>query len=260
MSDRIYFHWQNLNDKPAGRTGSPLRHGRAWLRLFGGSLNWEWLLGRFNNLGWYVAARQGDGIGFGLHFAVPFVSLYFSIESFRPVVAVVKWLLRNARYEDREISWRVNDWAIWWSVWRDSSSWSSTVPYWRNGSFHIDDFVLGKAKYSSRVLSEQAVKIAMPEGSYDATVKIEERSWKRPRWFVKRIVGADVKIPAGIPFPGKGNNSWDCGQDAVYGQSSQASTVEGAVAAVVESVLRSRRRYGGSVDWAPSAEHGSVAS
>jgi hypothetical protein len=252
MSDSVHFHWQNLNDKPAGRTGSPLRHGRAWLRILGGSINWEWLLGRID-LGFRFAARQDEGLGFGFRFSVPLLTLYFSIDSFRPVAALARWLLRNAGCEDREISWSVHDWAIWWSVWRDSSSWSSTVPYWRSGSFHIDDFVLGKAKYSSRVLSEQAVKIAMPEGSYDATVKIEERSWKRPRWFVRRIVGADVKIPAGIPFPGKGENSWDCGQDAVYGQSNQASTVEGAVAAVVESVLRSRRRYGGSVDWAPQS-------
>lgn len=152
-----------------------------------------------------------------------------------------------------KLAWSVHDWAIWWNAWRDNGSWDSSVPYWRNGCFHIDDFFLGKAKYSQRTLSQQTVKIAMPEGSYDATVAIDERSWKRPRWFVKRLVGSDVKIPKGIPFPGKGENSWDCGQDAVFGQSNSADTVEKAVASVVESVLRSRRRYGGSIGWAPKA-------
>lgn len=244
------FHWQNLNEKPAGRVGTPLRHGRAWLRLFDGSLNWEWLFGRID-LGFRVAARQGDGLGFGFRFSIPLITLYFSVDSIRPIAAFARWLLRNARYEDREISWSTHDWAIWWNLWLDDGSWSSTTPKWRSGSFHIDDFVLGKAKYSQRILNEQAVQIALPEASYPATVKIDERTWKRPRWFTKRMVGSQVDIPKGIPFPGKGENSWDCGQDAVFGLSSLESTIEGAIAAVVRSVLKSRRRHGGSIEWKP---------
>lgn len=247
MSDRFHFHWQNLNEKPGDRLGSGLRHGRAWLRFLGGTLRIEWVLPDYR-AAISVAVRQGDGVGFGGNLGIPLIgSLFWRVEDFKPIARAARWLLRNAKYDDRELSVRVHD----WTVWRDAGSWSITTPKWRDGCFHIDDFVLGKSDYSRRTLIETAVNIGMPEASYPATVKIEEATWKRPRWFAKRMICSEVKIPKGIPFPGKGENSWDCGQDAVYGQSGPAGTVEKAVASVVESVLRSRRRYGGSVEWRP---------
>jgi hypothetical protein len=247
------FHWQNLNEKGADRTGSPLRHGRAWLSISKIGFNWEWGFLRHQCVGISVAARQDENVGFGFSVGVPFLfSLYLTVWG-GWFASLSLWLLRasGAGYNDREVSLRFHDAAVWWEVWRDSDSWSSDTPRYRSGCFHIDDFVLGKAEYSQRILNEQAVQIALPEASYPATVKIDERTWKRPRWFTKRLVGSQVDIPKGIPFPGKGENSWDCGQDAVFGLSSLESTVEGAIAAVVRSVLKSRRRHGGSIEWKP---------
>ena len=96
--------------------------------------------------------------------------------------------------------------------------------------------------------------VPMPERAYPASVKLFESTWKRPRWFASRMVRAEVKIEKGIPFPGKGENSYDCGDDALFGLTCKADTVEQAIAETVESALRNRRRYGGSVDWQPAAE------
>jgi len=253
----MHFHWQNLNEKAGGRLGLALRHGRAWFSFLGGSLNWEWSLGRWS-AGASLSVNQSEDVGFGFHVAIPLVlSLWVHVVGFRPVAALARFILRNTekRWEDRELSVRVHDWAIWWTTWLDPmGGWDSRVPKWRDGSFHIDDLVLGKARFSERVIEpKRQVTIGMPEASYEATVEITERCWKRPRWFAVRRIGSKVDIPDGIPFPGKGENSWDCGEDAIFGQSNGATSVEAAIAAVVESALRSRRRYGGSVNWIPQA-------
>lgn len=254
MSDRIHFHWQNLNDKPGGRQGWGLRHGRAWLRVLSGGINVCWSFFGRGSGGCSVRATQSEEIGFRYHVGVPFLFAFFVTVYGGPFAAVARWLLKrsNAGYDDRDTSLRFHDWAMWWTVWRDPHSWSSDVPWYREGSFHIDRFLLGDRQYSERTLSVTPTAVAMPEATYEASVRLFEATWKRPRWFALRIVRAEVKVPSGIPFPGKGENSWDCGEDAVFGQTSNSATVEAAVASIVESVLRSRRRYGGSVNWKPS--------
>jgi len=250
MNERWHFHWQNLNEKRGGRLGSPLRHGRAWLRIFGGTLNWSWhLLGPF--CGASVSATQADDLGFKLHAAVPGVAVWLTVSEFGPIKSATRWLLRDARYEDRELSIGVHDWTVFWRVWRDPMSWSSNVPRWRQGGFRILDALLGRQRHSEREISRTAVKIALPEAQYDATVRLYESTWKRPRWFALHRLGSEVEIAKGIPVPGKGENSWDCDGDALFSQSGPHSTVEAAIASVIESVLRSRRRHGGSVEWQP---------
>lgn len=48
-----------------------------------------------------------------------------------------------------------------------------------------------------------------------------------------------------IPVPGKGENSWDCGEDATYAFSCMADSVEDGIASLVRSILVRRRKYGG---------------
>jgi hypothetical protein len=64
------------------------------------------------------------------------------------------------------------------------------------------------------------------------------------------VLAASVDIPGGIPHPGKGENSWDCGMDGVYGLSCEATTVDEAVAAVHACATKNRERYGGP-GWTP---------
>lgn len=94
--------------------------------------------------------------------------------------------------------------------------------------------------------------VPLPEGTYPA-------SWTQVTYVTTytgrlgkirdRIRGprthstVDLDIPGGIPFEGKGENSWDCGMDGVFGTS--GPTVADAVGNAVKAVLRNRERYGG---------------
>lgn len=262
------FHWQNLNEKPHGRTGSPLLYGRAWWRIGNGSINWEWTLFRPSCR---VALVVGGDEDFGFHWSlgVPWLfTFYLTVAGFRPVVWLARLLLpkQPEKYgglhgynDEREIRIAIHDWEIWWTVWRASmAGWSRQVPRWRDGNWNFLDTLLGKQSYSTRDLKTVETVVPMPEGCYPATVRLFESTWKRPRWFASRLVRADVKVERGIPFPGKGENSYDCGDGALHGLTTKADTIEEAIAATVESALRSRRRYGGSVDWQPSAGDAAV--
>lgn len=55
-----------------------------------------------------------------------------------------------------------------------------------------------------------------------------------------------------VPVPGKGESDYDCGDDAIYSISTGGQSVESAVAKMVESALRDRRRYGGQHMSVPS--------
>lgn len=52
---------------------------------------------------------------------------------------------------------------------------------------------------------------------------------------------AQVEAPAGVPIPGKGENSWDCGDDNIWGASFAARTVKEAVKKFMDDVRETRR-------------------
>ena len=138
----------------------------------------------------------------------------------------------------------------------------------------LRDRLLGPTKYESRdilheveprqpvrnlqvpggtmVLGIPAV-VAMPEGNYPAVVRFTEDTWKRPRlpWNSRLIRRAEVTMLVPIPFPGKGENSWDIDDDALYSQSAPGVSVADATAKVAASAMRSRERYARR-DWKPS--------
>lgn len=99
--------------------------------------------------------------------------------------------------------------------------------------------------------------VAMPEGNYPATVKLEKWTYARPRWPrwpLRRevVMRGDVDLDVAIPVPGKGENSWDIDDDAIYSSSGPYRTVAAAVASVAESALSKRERYARR-DWVPDA-------
>lgn len=112
---------------------------------------------------------------------------------------------------------------------------------------------LGKQRSEKELLDFGVCQIPMPEGVYPA-------EWKRER-FVSRYVGrlgklrdrlvgpriGDpsywISIPGGIPVQGKGENSWDCGMDGIFGTG--GPTLETAIGNVVAAATRGRQRYGG---------------
>jgi hypothetical protein len=147
----------------------------------------------------------------------------------------------------------IHDGAIWWEFWHTLNSWDCSTPVWRKGCWYPLDTFLGKQKYSKREFDSKDIEIPMPEKPYSAKAIFEECTWKRPLWFAKRIIRVDIDIPDGIPVPGKGENDWDCGEDAIYRSSLPANTVAEAIGKVVESAMRQRIKYGG-MNWRPSKE------
>ncbi len=73
----------------------------------------------------------------------------------------------------------------------------------------------------------------------------------RGRWLYR----ADIEIPGGIPIPGKGENSWDCEDDAIYAQTQPVSPTSPCLREIVDdlalSVLRRRMQYA-SLSWRPT--------
>ena len=53
-----------------------------------------------------------------------------------------------------------------------------------------------------------------------------------------------------IPVPGKGENSWDCGEDATFSLSCPSTTISEAIGEMVKSCMRTRERYAG-LDFKP---------
>lgn len=118
-------------------------------------------------------------------------------------------------------------------------------------SCFLPDLLFGRARHSSESLEERPCVVPMPEGNYPARCKLTRDTWKRPRWpFAKARRYAELEVEGGIPHPGKGENSWDCDDDATYSISCEGDSVRAAVEKMRQSVMRSRERYGGP-GWVP---------
>ena len=128
--------------------------------------------------------------------------------------------------------------------WVRQMEWRSDDPWWRKDVvLHVVDWLIGRSRCETIKGETREVVVPMPEGSYRATAQHETRIWRR-RWYWPslRRDSVTLDIPKGIPFAGKGENSWDCGDDGLFGIG--GDTMEDAVANAVRSVLRSRRKYG----------------
>lgn len=244
----VRFDYQNLNDGERKRYWS---YGRCWLRRkceWGArfsALRIEWHAPRGAH--WGITLGAGDG-GRDLQvtFSVPFLlTLYITVED---VFKLYAFGTEFDRGHDRQIGFYFFENAFWYHIWVGTmASWSRDYPWcrwWRQGSFHFAS-LLGKQTHTLEVLREGIpLAIPMPEGVYHATAKIQRRTWKRRFWLAHSRVETQVDVPKGIPFAGKGENSWDCGDDGLFGYGVNSDSLEHAVAHGVESVLISRRRYG----------------
>lgn len=124
------------------------------------------------------------------------------------------------------------------------------TPWWRSWKLTTRDIIGGTD--CEVIPGETGVAmIPLPEGNYLATWKEEKRVWRHRRFpgtVIDRVKGTKVRndvwleIEGGIPHEGKGENSWDCGMDGLFGCGGR--TLEDAIANAVRSTLRDRERYG----------------
>lgn len=113
---------------------------------------------------------------------------------------------------------------------------------WRS---NLLDAVFGRTVFARQLGKKTKVVIDMPEGGYEATAQFEWCIWCRPRWpFRKMRLETDMDCPKGLPFSGKGENSWDCGDDGLHGWSVEGHDIQKAIRSGIDSCLKSRSRYG----------------
>lgn len=241
---RIWGHWQNL--KKEDRTKDWL-NGRAWLHVGNAVFGCQWVIPTSKFGISFGIDANGDSqlegnIGCGLF------AFYWHVEG-------IRWLYKRIN-KSREISLRFFDSAMWWELWHDPNEWKSDDSKWRRGTFRPLDFLLGKDKYSFQDKSREEIEITFPEGTYTAKIKLFTSTWKRPRWPKARVIErAEVDVKEGVPIPGKGENSWDCDEDAIYSLTTPAISVYEAVEKFVKTVNSRRLKYGGK-DWIPEKVKG----
>ena len=219
-----------------------------------------WFLPKKLHDSWGVNFKVGNPSSennFGGHVTSPLFGVYWGVEGYGE-------RLKNAlnggdHYESREISVGWHSGRLWLKLWGKRNSWSRSDPKWQQTSWCPADTFLGKAQNKSEVIETQSVIVPMPEGGYRATAKLERWERWRPRGRRTVSYSYDIKIDKPvrfIPVPGKGENSWDCGDNGVWSQSGpvpyRGSWVVEAISGMVKSALRDRERYANR-DWTPSA-------
>jgi hypothetical protein len=212
---------------------------RLWIYYKGHRhlLNLEWQI--FNK-----ATHAGIDIGWrkqpGRHSPKLFVGIPWLFNLWAHLFDVDEW-------EDYELGIRFHDGSIWFHVFSNPTESSSSDPWYRKTHcFNPADFFLGRHKYTNEITGTEEVEIPMPEGVYKGIAKFETTTWKRPRWPWPRIrKGVWIDVKDGVPFPGKGENSWDCGMDGLHGAGVDNESVGRAIGHFVGCVLEYRRRYGG---------------
>lgn len=235
---RFWCHWQNLTqDKDrAKRKRFPWR-GRAWLhdrrlKPSGASGEIEWGFGKAAWNTRFGIERRRLSIGIWRIFSI-YLTLPFPIWPFRPC---------EVSTFEGDITWR-------WFL-PETIEWPRRpkVSRWREGRWTPRDTFFGRTVYSEKLIEERDVLIPMPEGAYAGHAELKLASWRRPRWpwwpFSSELMRCHIEVPIGIPHEGKGDNSWDCGEDGIWGQTAPAGSIEEGVAGLVEASLKARHRYG----------------
>ena len=246
----MHFHSQNLN-----KLGSKIKRGRCWWHINDKNcINFEWVLwSKDFHIGILLGAYEN---AIQLTFGLILFTVYLSWENHKVEYWVQDKIKRKTDTygNGREIAIKWHHETLWIDLWNDPMEWNNTDPWWWSFNFNPKDILLGRQIHTPKDISKTNVTITMPENTYNGTVRIFESTWKRPRWpFPIKLVRTDIDVPEGIPVPGKGENSWDCGQDAIFSLTSSEQTVSGAIGALVKDVLKTRERYGG-LNWKPEME------
>lgn len=217
-------------------------HKRGWINHpdhTGVSFSWECCARPRFEASWKVG--RGDERDVHGHVSLLGFSFFWGIEGL------------GLAGDARELRIAFHDGLLVWTVWKSPHRWSSRDG-WRSSSWNVDDLVRGKVTYASELVEERAVQIPMPEGTYPAIVKFTRDTWSRPRWPTETVMRAHIAVPKGIPMKGKGENAWDLGDDATYGLTGPASSVEDGIGRLVASVLRDRWKRSRSHGWAKAPE------
>lgn len=210
----------------------------------------------------FPAKRFGLGVKFDtdedamqLTACVPPLSLYATFDG--EVPRLLAMLVEDAfpadvrpLFTDRDFSVSVFDHALWWNFGVTRMGSPNTRPRWKDGSWRP----LGHDKVQSeRLLERRPVLVRMPEKSYSGTAELLACTHgfdKLPRFLDRKFTRVSIQMDEGIPVPGKGENSWDQDQDATFGVTMPARSIEAAVLELAKDVRETRERRAGP-RWKP---------
>jgi hypothetical protein len=107
-------------------------------------------------------------------------------------------------------------------------------------------WIFGKAVSSKSTLDLKPVTFEMDGRIVEAIWTLERWDTWRPRWpwaYGTRF-SSWLEVHDPPKFAGKGENSWDCDDDGIYGMGSSELTPAGTVGDYLKQVLNYRERYG----------------
>lgn len=107
-------------------------------------------------------------------------------------------------------------------------------------------WLFGREHREKTIIETKPIVVELDGRRYEGTWSLEHWQTTRDRWPWPYAVwvGSDIRMPHPPQFAGKGENSWDCGDDGIYGMGSRATSPAEAVGEYVKAVLQSRERYG----------------
>ena len=226
------------------------KHGlRWWCHLRSGTrpsavaVEFYWWSFRFG------ASVSTDDDGWNISLCVPPFAFYLSLEGlglWQPREKhIFSWDNNREVWlpSRRECDFYISDWTIRLTPWGRWGEWRKVDPWWVRGvSLDLRRMVLGKRVYESEELALVPCVIPMPEGDYRAVAKVKRVTRGFSRWFKRTANEVTLDIPKGIPFAGKGESSYDCDDDGLFGIS--GSSIDDAIRRAQDAVNDSRRRYG----------------
>jgi len=222
---------------------------RVWWHFREGSqscigVEFYWLSPRFG------VSLGTDDEGWNVSLRVPPFALYVSLEGLGLWQPTKVCSANNREFtipDRREFDFYIADWRVQFTPWGRWGEWASRDPWWIRGvSLDLKDLVLGRITYHAEELALVPCHVPMPEGNYPAIAKVQRVTRGRTRWFKRTGKEVDLSIPKGIPYAGKGENSYDCGDDGLFGIG--GNSIDDAIRRAQESVRESRRRHGHASD------------
>lgn len=191
-----------------------------------------------------------DGWKFSAAFPPLAVWLTLSIGLWTPKVKhIFQWDNNREVWltDRREFQISIHDWTIRVTPWGRWGEWRNRDPWWIRGlSLDLRRLVLGDRVYEAEELALVPCHVPMPEGNYPAVAKVQRVTRGFSRWFKRIGTEVQLNIPKGIPFAGKGENSWDCDDDGLFGLG--GDSIDDAIRRAQEAVTERRRRYGHASD------------
>ena len=107
-------------------------------------------------------------------------------------------------------------------------------------------WIFGREHRKKTIIETKPIVVELDGRRYEGTWSLERWETTRGRWprpYAVRIA-SHIAMPSPPRFAGKGESSWDCGDDAIYGMGSNETSPAKAVGDYVKRVLEYRERYG----------------